>query len=221
MKLTDTQLVMLSRASQRDDRGVEIPATLAGAAAERTVRSLLDKGLVERTPRIGDLPLWSTDSDGSPLALAITAKGLEAIGVDPEGMSPQDGKGSPDRTSARPLRRRSKTAPTMTKATDRAPTPKAGTARHRSARPPRKSASPRGTRKAEPRHGEPRPQSKLGQVLAMLRRPKGATVADLAAATGWQRHTVRAALTGLRKRGLAVNRAKDTRGTSVYRIAKG
>jgi len=55
----------------------------------------------------------------------------------------------------------------------------------------------------------------------MLRRPKGATVADLAAATGWQRHTVRAALTGLRKRGLAVNRAKDTRGTSVYRIAKG
>src|ERR1700680_4472440 len=44
---------------------------------------------------------------------------------------------------------------------------------------------------------EPQPQSdakhpsKQAEVIAMLRRPEGATVAEVASATGWQRHTVR------------------------------
>ena len=50
MKLTDTHLVMLSAAAQREDRGVEVPERLAGAAAQKVVQKLLDLGLIEEVP---------------------------------------------------------------------------------------------------------------------------------------------------------------------------
>ncbi len=61
--------------------------------------------------------------------------------------------------------------------------------------------------------------TKIAQVIVLLERPGGATLAELVAATGWLPHTTRAALTGLRKRGYAVgiDRADKARG-SVYRI---
>jgi predicted ArsR family transcriptional regulator len=43
----------------------------------------------------------------------------------------------------------------------------------------------------------PRPATKLAQVLALLQRDDGATIAELAEATGWQAHTVRGALSGV------------------------
>ena len=56
-------------------------------------------------------------------------------------------------------------------------------------------------------------------MITLLKRPGGATLAELVAATSWLPHTTRAALTGLRKRGYAVgiDRADKARG-SVYRI---
>ena len=68
----------------------------------------------------------------------------------------------------------------------------------------------------------PRGGSKLARVLALLHRDHGATIAELIAATGWLAHTTRAALTGLRKRGYAVeiDRSDDTRGV-FYRILAG
>ena len=65
----------------------------------------------------------------------------------------------------------------------------------------------------------PRRGSKLAQVIELLQRDNGATVDELTAATGWLAHTTRAALTGLRKRGYAVeiNRSDKERG-SFYRI---
>jgi hypothetical protein len=65
----------------------------------------------------------------------------------------------------------------------------------------------------------PRDGTKLAQVVCLLRRDGGATLAELAAATGWLPHTTRAALTGLRKRGyeLALDRTDKERG-STYRI---
>jgi hypothetical protein len=51
----------------------------------------------------------------------------------------------------------------------------------------------------------PRAGTKQEQVLAMLRRPDGATVAQIAEATGWAAHTVRGFFAGLKKRrGVAV-----------------
>lgn len=62
--------------------------------------------------------------------------------------------------------------------------------------------------------------TKQAMVLAMLRRPEGATVAQIMAATGWQAHTVRGTLAGaLKKRlGLAVVSTKTAGSERVYRV---
>ena len=62
--------------------------------------------------------------------------------------------------------------------------------------------------------------SKQDEVVAMLRRPEGATVDEVATATGWQRHTVRGVFSGTLKKklGLALASAKEERGR-VYRVA--
>ena len=91
----------------------------------------------------------------------------------------------------------------------------------KSARAPRAPGAPR----------KPREATKLQQVLALLRRPEGATIAQIAEATGWQPHTVRGFLAGLKKRhGIAVEVLErvrqvgpDKQGSkgsySIYRIA--
>ncbi|MEQ9176867.1 DUF3489 domain-containing protein [Roseovarius sp.] len=60
-------------------------------------------------------------------------------------------------------------------------------------------------------------KTKSALVREMLDRAGGASLDDLCKATGWQRHTVRAALSGLRKAGHVIDRTKDGDGTSVYR----
>jgi hypothetical protein len=50
--------------------------------------------------------------------------------------------------------------------------------------------------------------TKAALVLDLLRREDGATLEDLTTATGWLPHTMRAALTGLRKKGHVVVRGK-------------
>jgi DNA-binding MarR family transcriptional regulator len=61
--------------------------------------------------------------------------------------------------------------------------------------------------------------SKQAKVIAMLSDGSGATMESLIASTGWLPHTARAALSGLRKRGYAVERTQETDGRSRYRIA--
>ena len=71
----------------------------------------------------------------------------------------------------------------------------------------------------EPQTDAKRP-SKQDGVIAMLRRPEGATIEEVASATGWQRHTVRGVFSGTLKKklGLTLASAKEERGR-VYRIA--
>ena len=63
--------------------------------------------------------------------------------------------------------------------------------------------------------------SKKAAILALLERPDGAAIGDLTAATGWQVHSVRAALTGLRKEGKELVRTKDAGGVTHYRFGAG
>ena len=72
---------------------------------------------------------------------------------------------------------------------------------------------------------EPEPDakraSKQAEVIAMLRRPEGVTVDEVASLTGWQRHTVRGVFSGTLKKklGLTLVSAKEERGR-VYRIVE-
>ena len=50
--------------------------------------------------------------------------------------------------------------------------------------------------------------SKIQTVIALLRREEGATLAELTSTTGWQQHTTRAALTGLKKKGHTIEKSK-------------
>ncbi len=83
-KLTDTQLVILSAASQRDDRGVELPANIRGEAARKVVDKLIRADLLEEVRAGGSLPVWRRDDGSGPMALRITKNGLEAIDVEDE-----------------------------------------------------------------------------------------------------------------------------------------
>lgn len=62
--------------------------------------------------------------------------------------------------------------------------------------------------------------TKQAKVLDLLRRPEGATIAQMVKATGWQPHTVRGALAGaLKKRlGLEIKSGKPEGGERVYRV---
>lgn len=65
----------------------------------------------------------------------------------------------------------------------------------------------------------PREGTKQALLVAMLTGPDGASLDQLAAATGWLPHTTRAALTGLRKRGLSVLTVRAAGETTRYRLA--
>lgn len=70
--------------------------------------------------------------------------------------------------------------------------------------------------------GTPRGDTKHATVLALLRRDGGATNAHMQDATGWQPHTVRGFLAGLKKKGFTVLSAKEGpdggRLETVYRV---
>ncbi len=65
-----------------------------------------------------------------------------------------------------------------------------------------------------------RQNSKQAQVIALLRRPEGATIAQICAATGWQAHTVRGTFAGAFKKkfGLAITSSKESGAERIYRI---
>ena len=78
---------------------------------------------------------------------------------------------------------------------------------------------------------QPRPDTKRANVLALLRRPEGATVAQVADATGWATHTVRGFFVGLKKAGTPVDVLERVRQVgagkesakgsyTVYRVAE-
>ena len=64
----------------------------------------------------------------------------------------------------------------------------------------------------------PAPRTKSQTIHKLLSRSGGATIAQLQKATSWQPHSVRAALTRLRKKGHTVERSGES-GKSRYRIA--
>ena len=62
------------------------------------------------------------------------------------------------------------------------------------------------------RKGTARKGTKQAQLVAMLKRAEGATIAQIVEATGWQPHTVRGALAGALKKRLGYGRVREGRG---------
>ena len=195
IKFTDTQLILMSAAAQREDRCLVASPTLKGGAAHKVASKLISAGFAKEVKaRSGD-PIWRRDEEsGASYALKLTAAGAKAIAVDdaaePEAAGEKGGAlANRDQVAIRP----------RSEVTDARPA--------------------EGTEPGPAGPSAPRGGSKLAQVIELLQRDHGATVDELIAATGWLAHTTRAALTGLRKRGyaVAIDRSDDMRG-SFYRI---
>jgi len=198
IKLTDTQLVLLCAAAQREDRCLVASPTLKGGAAQKVASKLISAGFVKEVKAKSGNPIWRRDEEsGASYALKLTAAGAKAIaiehGAEPEGAGEKDDALAGRDQAALPPQMEAKDAPPG-----------------------------EGMELGPPRPSAPRGGSKLAQVIELLERDHGATIEELIAATGWLAHTTRAALTGLRKRGYAVeiDRSDDRRG-SFYRIPAG
>jgi len=83
------------------------------------------------------------------------------------------------------------------------------------AKPPKKAAPRRAKKAVGARNG-----SKKAKILAMLKRPTGASLEQLMKATDWQAHSVRGFLSGelRRKMGLHVHTEKQEGGVRTYSI---
>jgi hypothetical protein len=89
---------------------------------------------------------------------------------------------------------------------------------------PKKEAKA-GKKAAKPAHAKeastPRAESKGAKILALIGRPKGATLAEIQNATDWQAHSVRGFLsTAAKKHGLKIESTRTEAGDRVYQIRK-
>ena len=85
-KLTDTQLVILSAAAQREDgAALPLPKSLKirGAAVNKTLEGQRKKGLIEEKRASRDAAVWREGKDGRRMMLVITEAGLRALGAEP------------------------------------------------------------------------------------------------------------------------------------------
>ena len=196
-KLTDTQLVLLSAAAQRQDGAIELTGKPKPAVARKALITLLTDGLVEEVPAGGTLPVWRRDDDQGALALRITARGLAALGLE---------------TSASP------DVAVTSGATEGRDPLSTSIPRCQLARPRRNDPQPPLARGAgaRPRTGN---GSKQSCVIEMLRRKQGSTIPAIIKATGWQPHSVRGFFAGVVRKKLGLTLVSEKTGSErVYRI---
>ena len=197
-KLTDTQLIILSAAGQRDE-GTVLPLPkslkLQSAAVSQVLRRLLNKGLLDEQTTGNNAAVWRESKDGQRLTLVITDAGRQAIGVAAD--EPGETPSTAPRGSKSSVGRRRKASASKGAAV---PSLKV-----------KKTASP-----AAHRGG-----TKLALLLEFLQRKGGATIPEMTKATDWQAHSVRGAISGALKKklGLAVASDKVEGRGRVYRIA--
>jgi uncharacterized protein DUF3489 len=190
-KLTDTQLMLLSKAAQGGGL-IFLPSKLQGAAAAKFVNPLLKNGLVKEVVSQPDTGAWRRDeATGEYRGLLITDAGRATINAR------EDSKAGERPRATRPAVKSGQ--------------PPARADRKAAKRKPAKQAG----------GGSPRAGSKLAKVIGMLTSKPGTTIEAIVKATDWQPHTTRAALTGLRKRGYRVEKEPREGGRTIYRIVGG
>ena len=183
-------------------------------------------GLIEETVADDDQPAWRTTERGERFALRATEAGLSAVGAETAETAPEPAQAGPHEAEAvsaaphapeqadaaqdEPVAARTGMRPALQTAAqaviaawDEAGRPglpdaiaalRNALATTHERRPARPSGAPR----------PPRADTKQATVLALLRRPEGASGPQMIEATGWAPHTVRGFLAGLAKKGITV-----------------
>src|SRR6266516_4420145 len=207
MKLSDTQLLILSSASQRTDHAALLPANLKGSAAKKVVDRLLKEKLLQELHAKDDMPVWRRGDDNRPYSLRITKAGLRAIEVEDvdEGSDKNAAPGSAEVAAA--------DVSTKAKSSERRSLVK------RSGTKKAAAVSAKATRASSNRI---KSGSKRDKILTLLQRPKGATLDALVKETQWQKHSVRGFLAGtVRKRLKLPLLSEKIDGVRTYRIGTG
>ena len=202
MAISDTQLLILSAASQRTDHAATLPANLKGSAAKKVIDRLLKQKLLQELRAKDDMPIWRRGNDSRSYTLRITKAGFKAIEVEDVADAP-DNKATvgPDEIAA------AKT-PAETKSSEQP-----GRAKRSSSK---KAAAPSAKATSS---GRPNPDSKQDRVVALLQQPRGATLDVLVNATGWQKHSVRGFLAGTVRKKLKLPLISEkVDGIRTYRI---
>jgi hypothetical protein len=140
-----------------------------------------------------------------------------AATVETAAVAEQGANAAPEKASSKKGASQKKGAPKAKKAAKTAPPKKeAKTAPKKDAKQTAKP-SKQASKPAESRDG-----SKKGIVIDLLRRKEGATMAEIAKATGWQNHSIRGFISGqlTKKMGLTVESSKNEAGERTYKLAK-
>ena len=103
MKLTDTQLILLSKAAQRDDHA--IADTDKRSATRDAIEALLKAKCLKPVPKITGTTSWPGNDGDAPTSFVLTAKGLKAI----EGPEPEAGQTDRPEPSSPPAKRKGNT----------------------------------------------------------------------------------------------------------------
>lgn len=211
IKLTDTQLVVLSAAAQREDRCLVLPKGLKGGSAQKVSAKLLAEGLIREIRAKPGAPVWRRDEEADrSYALKLTAAAMKAITAQATATAEDADQPAPSSTAASSV---STADPSL--AAEASPSLVA------TANPLAAATGISGIAEPKALGMLPREGTKMSGIVGLLLRDTGATLIELIAATDWLPHTVRAALTGLRKRGFVVtlDRSSTERG-SIYAIPR-
>jgi hypothetical protein len=158
--------------------------------AQKFAAKLIGAGLAKEIKAKAGTPVWRRyEQIGESYALKLTAAGARAIAVDDGSASDETREDCGERVQVAAPNSEVVQQATADVPTANAPSPSA-----------------------------PRDGTKLGQVLELLQRGRGATLNELVVMTGWLPHTTRAALTGIRKRGYSVtiDRSDKERGSTYH-----
>jgi hypothetical protein len=224
MKLSDTQRAILAAAAQHPEHLAYPPERLPAGARQKVAQALLKQDLVigVHRPAYDAIAKWTVD--GEEMLLKITDDGLRAIGIDPNAgdapvadTAPAGGEDAAEGDAPTEETEPAHVAPTRApraslrdaaaavlaawddeanRETDIIAALDGPMQALRAALAGKLQRTARET--GMPR--KPREGTKQEQVLALLRRAEGATIAQICEATGWQQHTVRGFFAGLKKR---------------------